>query len=237
MEGLLQEHGIASCAVDLPSCGERPPLGDLEADVAAVRKALDDIDGSVTLVGHSYGGMVITGAGAESPSVHHLIYIAAPVTDGKSLVESDFISAEKQAVLADQYELREDGTIGERPLKFKARVLDSLADPELIENALRRLTRQSLAAYAQAPSGVAWASVPSTYLVCLNDGDVDVAEQRVQAARTTQSFDLMTNHFPHLERPELLSAIIRGGPPVEPMVAAAPGAGIVGAPADARDTA
>ena len=79
---LLAEKGIASVAVDYPSVGPAAPLGDLYDDSEAVRKAVDAAEpGPVILVGHSYGGMVITDAGAH-PRVSHLVYMSAFVPDG-----------------------------------------------------------------------------------------------------------------------------------------------------------
>lgn len=52
----LDEAGVASAVVDLP-------MTDLRSDVAAVRRVLDELDRPAVLVGHSYGGAVITEAG------------------------------------------------------------------------------------------------------------------------------------------------------------------------------
>jgi len=62
---LLAERGLEARVVDLPSCGEDAErLTGLDGDAAAVREVLDQTDGDVVLCGHSYGGMVITGAAA-----------------------------------------------------------------------------------------------------------------------------------------------------------------------------
>lgn len=62
----LAEHGVDSIAVELP-------LTELAADVRATRDALDAFGRPAILVGHSYGGAVITAAGGH-PSVRELIY-------------------------------------------------------------------------------------------------------------------------------------------------------------------
>jgi pimeloyl-ACP methyl ester carboxylesterase len=62
----LTEADVRSVAVEVP-------MTDLAADVSATRRALDEVDAPVVLVGHSYGGAVITEAGAHphvSPAVH-----------------------------------------------------------------------------------------------------------------------------------------------------------------------
>src|SRR3974390_639444 len=89
---LLAERGVRAEAVDLPGRGAAPgPLGDLRLDVERVRTALDALaataDG-VVLVGHSYGGAVVTEAGAHD-AVEHLVYLAAFALDaGESCVSA-----------------------------------------------------------------------------------------------------------------------------------------------------
>src|SRR4051794_15662902 len=62
------------------------PLRGPSADAAAVRAALDQVEGPVILVGHSYGGIAITNAAAGNANVKALVYVAAYVPDeGESL--------------------------------------------------------------------------------------------------------------------------------------------------------
>ena len=63
------------------------PTTSLAADVAATRSAIAAQDGPVVLVGHSYGGVVITEAGTD-PKVERLVYIAAFAPDAGELVQS-----------------------------------------------------------------------------------------------------------------------------------------------------
>ena len=65
-------------AVDLPSAaGHAAALGDLEADTAEVRRAVDAVDGPVVLVAHSYGGLPVTAAAVGAPNVAHIAYVTA----------------------------------------------------------------------------------------------------------------------------------------------------------------
>jgi pimeloyl-ACP methyl ester carboxylesterase len=76
---LLFQQGLDVVAVQLP-------LTSLKDDIAVTRKALRAQDGPVVLVGHSYGGEVITGAANDSPNVKALVYIAAfGVDQGESI--------------------------------------------------------------------------------------------------------------------------------------------------------
>src|SRR6478752_7621988 len=95
---LLEADGIATAAVDNPSVAK---LGsDLSADGDNVRAALDAIDGPVVLVGHSYGGAVITDAGAHA-NVERLVYLTAFALDaGESVMVNELIGGENMK-LAD----------------------------------------------------------------------------------------------------------------------------------------
>src|SRR5258707_15500898 len=60
----LESAGVRAIAVDLPSVGDGGgPRADLHGDTAYLREVLDRADAPVVLMGHSYGGAVITGAG------------------------------------------------------------------------------------------------------------------------------------------------------------------------------
>jgi pimeloyl-ACP methyl ester carboxylesterase len=79
----LAALGLGTRTVELPSCvpspgasgGEAP--GDMYADADAVRAALEEEDEPLVLVGHSYGGMVITDAAAGHANAEHLVYVTS----------------------------------------------------------------------------------------------------------------------------------------------------------------
>ena len=77
---LLREKGLGVVAV-------QNPLSSLEADVDATRRAIDQIDGPVVLVGHSWAGVVITEAGND-PKVKSLVYVAAFAPDSGQSITS-----------------------------------------------------------------------------------------------------------------------------------------------------
>ena len=77
----LDARGVATVAVALPSCGETgATLGDLYDDVQACREAIAEVDGPVVPCGHSYGGMIITEAGADD-RVAKLLYVTSVMPD------------------------------------------------------------------------------------------------------------------------------------------------------------
>lgn len=207
---LLDERGIDSRPVEYPSCGPAGPLGDLFDDAAAVHEILDDIDGQAILVGHSYGGMVITQAGTH-PKVAHLVYMSAFVPDGTSAAEAEFMKEED----LQSFEFFDDGTAGEGGTK--APIVKLLGDPELVDGALSRLKRQAVLPGSQAPTEYAWKERPSTFFVLTGDDDIAVTNQRTHAKRTGGVVEIPTNHYAHLERPDLVAdALAQVAASIEP---------------------
>ncbi|HBU76315.1 MAG TPA: hypothetical protein DEB38_08600 [Acidimicrobiaceae bacterium] len=78
LQRALDQLGIPSHAIDLPGHGISPlPLGDLHGDAAAVVGALEALPPDTLLLGHSYGGAVISQAAAHSDRIGHLMFLAA----------------------------------------------------------------------------------------------------------------------------------------------------------------
>ena len=145
----LADHEIGTVTVPLPSCGETgDELGDLYADVSACRQAIAEADGPVVLCGHSYGGMIITEAGADD-RVTQLLYVASVMPDaGQS--QADLIGSEPAPWLAPSGH----GTVGVNPDMIREFFLQD-CDEATTAQALARLTRQSLTPFTQAPRQIA----------------------------------------------------------------------------------
>ena len=205
----LAALGLGSRAVELPSCvapsgasGEAP--GDMYADADAVRAALDEEDEPVVLVGHSYGGMVVTDAAAGHENARHLVYVTSVMPEGDETLASFGGSGEPGPWMDPR---PEDGTMG-----IKAELVPDAfmqgCDEEAVAGALKRLTRQPLAVFGQAPRGVAWREKPSTYVVCAEDRATPPEAQRGFARRAGSVVELPTDHHPMLPRPELLARVL-----------------------------
>src|SRR5689334_13882576 len=88
----LRESGVESVAVDNPSV--TTPGSDLQADVRHVRAALDAVTGPVVLVGHSYGGAVVSDA-ASHPNVVHTVFVTSfPLEAGESVAANGLSGGE-----------------------------------------------------------------------------------------------------------------------------------------------
>src|SRR5438132_10381075 len=78
---LLRDAGVEAVAVDLPGHGDDAgPFADLHGDADRVRAVLDEAGDGAVLVGHSYGGAVVTEAG-QHPAVAHVVYLCALALD------------------------------------------------------------------------------------------------------------------------------------------------------------
>ena len=147
----LAGHGVASVAVPLPSCGETgDALGDLYADVGAARQAIAKAQAPVVLCGHSYGGMVITQAGADQ-RVAQLLYVTSMMPEpGQSLAD---LAGSQPTPWMDP---GDDGTVGVHADIVRELFLQD-CDEATAQQALARLTRQSAMPFAQPPLHIAGA--------------------------------------------------------------------------------
>ena len=203
----LAALGLGSRAVELPSCvapsgAFREAPGDMYADADAVRAALDEEDEPVVLVGHSYGGMVVTDAAAGHENVEHLVYVTSVMPElGETMAD---LGGEPGPWMDPR---PEDGTMGIRAELTPGAFLQD-CDEEAVAGALKRLTRQPLAVFGQTPRAVAWREKPSTYIVCAEDRATPPEVQREYARRAGRVLELPTGHHPMLSRPELLARVL-----------------------------
>lgn len=207
----LTERGVPTLAVDLPGHGAHPgPLGDLYGDAEHLRGVLDGVHGPAVLVGHSYGGAVIS-QGGDHPSVARLVYLAALVLDeGESCTTA---AADHPAVGTISHEGRpnlgagfvdvRDGTAGIDPAIATA-ALYNRCDEESVAWALAQLGRQPIRTMRQPATAAAWRARPSTYVVCRDDMAVHPDLQRILAARCTDSVEWDADHSPFLHAPHLV---------------------------------
>ena len=191
----LAERGIATVAVPLPSCGEAgSTLGDLYDDVAACREAIGSVEGPVVLCGHSYGGVIITEAGAHE-RVAELIYVTSVMPDtGQS--QAELVGSEPAPWLRPG----EDGTVGVDPdlvRRFFLQDCDATTTDEVA-----RLTRQSLTPFTQPPRDIAWRRKPATYFVCAEDLATPAEAQRRRVRGDARAVEFAAGHHPFLSRPD-----------------------------------
>jgi pimeloyl-ACP methyl ester carboxylesterase len=195
----LDGRGIDSVAVDLP-------LTDLAADVAATRRALDAFGRPAVLVGHSYGGAVVTAAG-DHPLVRELVYLAAfQLDDGESISRTRPGRDLPDTRLADAMRMSGDEVALDPELGVRALYGD--APPEVAAAAAARFRPVHRTVFRGVPEVVAWRSVPSTYVVCSADDAVHPELQRAMARRATRTVEWPCGHSPAAVRPEEVAALV-----------------------------
>jgi pimeloyl-ACP methyl ester carboxylesterase len=167
----------------------------------------------VVLVGHSYGGAVISEASAKAGgNVFHLVYLAAYVTDaGESVIGLSQSMPEAHTALGAAMVIA-DGSSTLDPAQAHA-ALYNRCDPMVSPANVARLCPQPLATFTQPATGAGWRQIPSTYVRCLDDQAVAVAHQDVMAARCTTVETLDTDHSPFSSMPvetaEIIARIVR----------------------------
>jgi pimeloyl-ACP methyl ester carboxylesterase len=211
----LAERGMRATAIDLPGHGgDASRMTDLHGDATSVTDILDELDEPAILVGHSYGGAVITEAG-DHPLVEHLIFIAAMALDAGETCQK--VATEEVAVagldwtgrpnFGKGFILAPDNTVTLDPA-VAAQCVYSDCDDATVAWALDRLGPHPLGNLQQAPSRIAWRTKPSTYAICADDLVVHPDLQRILAKRCTSAVEWPTGHSPFLSDPERVSGLL-----------------------------
>lgn len=160
-----------------------------------------EADAPVVLCGHSYGGMVITQAGADQ-RVARLLYVTSMMPRaGQSL--ADLVGSQS----APWMDPGDDGTVGVHATIVRELFLQD-CDEATVQQALARLTRQSAMSFAQPPLHVAWQEKPSTYFVCTEDLAIPAGLQRERASRNARVIDFCSGHHPFLSQPKTFAQSI-----------------------------
>ncbi|NMM02311.1 alpha/beta hydrolase [Paraburkholderia sp. RP-4-7] len=157
------------------------PLTSLADDVAATRRVLARQDGPTILVGHSWGGVVITEAGANAPNVAGLVYVAAIAPD---LHESTMDLMNRVAPAPANQGITADST-GFLWLDRSKYHADFAADvPENLTRVLSAAQQPIAAtAFSETVNQVAWREKPSWYIVTTKDRAISPQVEQFMANR------------------------------------------------------
>ena len=181
------------------------PLTSLEADVAATDRVLARQDGPAILVGHSYGGSVITQAGLH-PKVAGLVYVAAFAPEiGQSTLDQ---YAEEPPPPYFVPEEQADGFAFLNGEKFKA---GFAADASNADAAFLRDSQVpvAMAALKGKVTVAAWQSKPSWYVVATEDGAIAPKLLRSTARRIgATTTEISGSHVLFMTRPEAVADVI-----------------------------
>ncbi|THD77042.1 MAG: alpha/beta hydrolase [Phenylobacterium sp.] len=182
------------------------PTTSLADDVAATRRAIAAQDGPVILVGHSYGGVVITEAGAD-PKVKGLVYIAAFAPDKgesvNSLIANPPPGAAVPPILPPQ-----DGFLFLDREKFAASFAADVKPSQAAFMANSQVP-WGLAALNGQVTTPAWKSRPSWYLVTADDRMIPAPAQRQMAGRAgATTVETAGSHAIYVSNPQVVAHLI-----------------------------
>ena len=180
-------------------------LESLESDVAATIRALGRVTGPSVLVGHSYGGSVITVAGTDA-RVAGLVYIAAFAPDVGETSQTQLSNFPIADICAD-VEV-EDGRIWMFPEGVECLAGDLSARDKAVVWATHCAPAADL--FESEVKGAAWRTKPSWYIVANQDRTVEPDLQRFFAARAAATtYEIDSSHMVMLSRPEFVVDVIR----------------------------
>ena len=180
-------------------------LDTLEGDVAAVTRALGRVSSPAILVGHSYGGTVITAAGTDD-RVAGLVYIAALGPDDGETSQS-LLDRFPTTDIFSHIEIA-DGRIWLLPSGIGCFAGDLSEQEQGLVWATQGVPDVNL--FGQKLGGTAWRMKPSWYIVANNDRTVHPDLERFAAKRMgAHTYDVDSSHVPMLSRPDFVLGVIR----------------------------
>ncbi|MEF3131714.1 alpha/beta hydrolase [Rhizobium sp. 268] len=195
---ILQKRGFNISIV-------QEPITSLDDDVAATKRVLDLQDGPSLLVGHSYGGMVITEAGND-PNVAGLVYVAAFQPDkGESLLS---LASSKPAGSMDIKETKDGKYLYLDPAAFAADFAADLpkAEADFLARSQVFASKQAFSAKSAEP---AWRTKPSWSIVATEDRAINPDLEREMAKRAgSEVTEIKASHAVFASQAEKVADII-----------------------------
>jgi pimeloyl-ACP methyl ester carboxylesterase len=196
----LDEAGAPHIEIDLPLTGHRD-------DVRAVVDSLDATPGRKVLVGHSYGGLVISGAAQHRGDVDHLVYVCAFLLDEGARV-LDNLGDLPPTRLLDALTRTPDGRSAVRPDGAMAAFYNT-SPIGLATDAAARLRPMDPGSTSHPCTGAPWQAIETTYVICEQDQAIPPEAQRIMSTgRADRIVSLQTDHSPFLSTPAELADIV-----------------------------
>jgi pimeloyl-ACP methyl ester carboxylesterase len=202
----LQEAGVSVVAA-------ANPLRGLTADAAYIASLVHQIPGPILLVGHSYGGAVITNAAAQTDNVVGLVYVAAVIPDeGEMVRELTGQMTERPALRAAQYPTGDGEELGIElyidPTSFREELAADLPAEQAAVMAVSQ--RPAAQAVFTEPSGPpAWRRLPSWAVVARQDQAIEPSAARAMAERAGAAItEIDASHMILLSHPQAVADVI-----------------------------
>lgn len=215
LQAELDGRGVPSYAIDLPGHGASPlPLSDLYGDARLVADCIGNLGDDLVVVGHSYGGAVITEAAADAANVTRLVYLTAFTPDvGESVTSLLRSLPSVPSALGRAIQAGDNGT---SVLAGDEAIINGLygaCDPGPVAAAIARLSPQTVTSFNQPVTAAAWSTIESTFVTCTDDQAIPIVHQRLMAQRCSATVSLHTDHSPFIsavgDTADILEAISR----------------------------
>ena len=197
---ILERDGYEVIAVQIP-------LTSLLDDVATAKRVIDAQKRPVVVVGHSYGGVVITGAAAGNSNVKSLVYVAAFAPDADEPITataSKFAPAPANAAFVPDAA----GFLYIDRTKFHDVFCNDLTTPEA---RILAVTQKPVngSVFGASVASAAWKTIPSWYIVSTQDRAINPDLERFYAKRANaKTTELMSSHVAFLSRPREVVKVI-----------------------------
>ncbi len=190
------DHLIPELAArDVDAYAIELPFTSLADDAGAVAKAIEEAHGPLIVLGHSYGGAVVTlatGTDKGRARASHLIYLAAILADPARPLDLTPTSGMNAIQFNEQ-----DGMAHVDPSKA-TQALFHRCPPDLADWAVSKLRPMSMGGFASKPESVSLHTFSSTYVVCTDDHAIDPGDQRRMALSASRCVELESDHSPFL---------------------------------------
>lgn len=202
---LLEAHGFPCVTVTLPGKDRAPGDFTFRGHCDHLAGVLADIPDDVVLVGHSYGGALLTEVGA-APNVRAMVYLAAFCLEpGESVESVNNSKAGPKTVEDDIRQVGEYVVVGPEAARF---AFYHDCTPEDAASAAARLTPEHISTRNTVITQAAWRTVPSHFVICTLDRACAPEVQSMMAARADSSSELPSSHSPMLSMPESVARTI-----------------------------
>ncbi|BCB76453.1 alpha/beta hydrolase [Phytohabitans flavus] len=192
------------------------PLRSVSADSGYLASILATLDGPLVLVGHSYGGMVITNAALNNAKVKALVYVAAFAPDqGETLQGLQLMypgtKLDQNALDLRQYPTPDGGSYDGYVKADRFREVFAGDLPRGTTDLMAATQRPGDVHTLGEPSGVpAWKTIPSWYLVARNDNLIPAAAQRFMARRAgARTTEVNASHVAMISQPRVTADVIK----------------------------
>jgi pimeloyl-ACP methyl ester carboxylesterase len=197
---ILESDGYTVIAV-------QNPLTSLADDVATTKRVIDAQKGPVVVVGHSYGGAVITAAAAGSANVKALVYVAAFAPDADEVLEAPGKKFAPPALSAALIADAAGFLYTDRAKLHDVFCKDVPAADARVMAATQKPVHSSV--FTAAVPGAAWKTIPSWYIVASEDRAINPDLERFYAKRMgATTSEIKSSHVPFLSHSKEVAKVI-----------------------------